>query len=264
MKIPKHSPGSVLFALLSWTAAASAAAPPEEATLYVKAGVLKPVRLFLPPDRDPRRPEILVVALHGRGGSIHDMARLWELFKAPRFILAVAEAPYPLAGGWSWDFPSRDRRLWEIADPLIPEYILSVIESVKRQYPVASVYLLGHSQGVSYAYLTGLLNPAIIRGLACFAGFYPGEFLPAEKVQTAAERMRFFIAHGRGDAAVDIAASKRARDILENLGATVNFFIFSGGHALTEEALREAQKWIEADPQGKASLLEARKGVERR
>ena len=47
MKIPKHSPGSVLFALLSWTAAASAAAqppnePPMTATSAWKPSIASP------------------------------------------------------------------------------------------------------------------------------------------------------------------------------------------------------------------------------
>jgi len=222
-------------------------ANPRELTLYAKAGILSPVRLKFPKDYDRSSPAVLVIVMHGKGGAIQGMLPVWEAFDNPRFILAIAQAPYPFSGGWSWDFPSTDRRLWKIADPMISAYILNVIADIQADYPITSVYLFGHSQGVSYAYLTGLLHPEKIRGLVCFAGIYPKEFLPREKVEPAIGRMRFFIAHGRNDPQIGIESSEQARNILEDLGAEVRFFPFRGGHNLPADAVREAQKWIEAD-----------------
>jgi phospholipase/carboxylesterase len=232
--------------------ARSEPAPARDSVIFAKAGILLPVYLKMPRDYDPSRPAVLVVAMHGKGGTAQGMLPMWNAFDNPRFILAVAEAPYPLSGGWSWDFPSRDQSLWEIADPLISDYILNVVQNIKARYQIASVYLFGHSQGVGYAYLTGLLHPDQIRGLICFAGIYPKDiwpkdFLPSEKLKSAVGMMRFFIAHGRDDNMIGVESSEQAKNILESMGAVVSFFKFNGAHNLPDEALREVQKWIEAD-----------------
>ena len=234
-------------AQLSVTPGSTAPASARDDVVYATAGIMLPVYVKVPHDYNPALPATLVIALHGKGGTAQGLLPMWDAFKDPHFILAVAEAPYPLSGGWSWDFPSEDRRLWDKADPLISEYIITVIREIKTQYRIGAVYLFGHSQGVSYAYLTGLSHPGQIRGLICFAGIYPEEFLPAGQVKAAAGTMRFFIAHGRSDPMIDVKVSERAKGILESMGANVRMCYFNGGHALPAEALREAQEWIEAD-----------------
>lgn len=217
-----------------------------EEKLFVEARVLCPV-LVRSESGGGREP--LVVGIHGRGDTAEGFARVWEAFGRPRPVFAVPEAPYLLLlsggkTGWSWDFPSKDRRLWARADPEVARYILAVVREVRASREVGGVYLLAHSQGVAYAFMAMAEEPGAVRGVIAFAGVLPGELLPDTALARAAAVTRVFIAHGRNDEAVGIASSRKARERLARLGFDVTLREFEGGHTVPAEVLREAQGWI--------------------
>jgi phospholipase/carboxylesterase len=239
---------SLLLAVLVGYAAAIAAAE----GFYAEARILRPVYTRVPATGEGAPPP-LVVGLHGRGGTAEEFVKVWEMFRKPKPIFAVPEAPYPviLGGGaaqvgWSWDFPSQDRRLWAVADPLVAGYILDVVRETQKKKRSGGVYLLAHSQGVSYAYLAMAQEPDLVKGVIAFAGILPEETLPDDALQKAARRVKVFIAHGKKDRALDLKVSQKAKERLEKLGFSVTYREFDGGHTVPEGVLREAQAWIEA------------------
>lgn len=218
---------------------------PSTGEVFVESATLAPVYFRYPESHDPKRSYPLLIALHGRGGTAAELYRAWDVWEKPRFLFAVPQGPYPLGPGFSWSFPSRDRQLWERADPLISRYVLDVAAEVKKKAKVGPVYLLGFSQGVAYAYLTALLNPGAVDGVICFAGHYPAEALADKVDPVAAKRLRLFVAHGRQDEVVPPRSSLDAKQALEKLGATVTYREFEGGHLLPQSVLREVQTWLE-------------------
>lgn len=242
--------------VLMGTALAVLAAPARgaEERVFVEARVLCPVLVRTEPG-GAKGP--LVVGIHGRGDTAEGFARVWEAFGRPRPVFAVPEAPYPLlfSGGkmgWSWDFPSQDRRLWARADPEVARYVLAVVREVRASREVGGVYLLAHSQGVAYAFMAMAEEPGGVRGVIAFAGVLPGEMLPDAALARAAAVTRVFIAHGLQDEAIGIASSRKAKERLARLGFEVTLREFEGGHTIPAEVLREAQGWIAASERAAA------------
>jgi len=239
-----------------WLAALTSLAPLQPRPLaadevfFAEARILSPVRVRVPDSKKEGRPP-LVVGLHGRGGTAQALAGVWEAFRDPKPVLVVPEAPYPLlvraeqsTMGWSWDFPSSDRTLWAQADPLVVRYVLDVAREARKKHVTGGVYLLGHSQGVAYAYMAAVQDPDLVSGIIAFAGILPSEVLSEDSLRAVAGKLRVFIAHGQQDEALDPKESKRAKDILSRLGFSVTYREFQGGHGLSSDALRQAQAWM--------------------
>jgi phospholipase/carboxylesterase len=219
---------------------------------YTEARILCTVGCFVPASKDAKAP--LLVLLHGKGGTAGGMVGVWDRLKEPRPFLVIPEAPYPVgistdkgvALGYSWDLLTKERALWEWADPLVARYILDVVRDIQKKHPSGGVYLLGHSQGVSYAYMAAMQDPDLVKGVIAFAGILPDEMISKEAFAKASTKVKIFIAHGRQDKAIDLKKSLKAKVFLEKAGFTVTYREFDGGHELNDAALREAQAWMMA------------------
>lgn len=218
--------------------------------VWVESRRLMPCRLRIPPSYRPGTPLPLVVAIHGRGATAADFARIWEALDDPACILAVPEAPYELVvhgrKGFSWDFPVQNPKLWDVADPMVAEDILGVARTVARQYTCGPVYLLAHSQGCAYAFLAAMRHPDQVKGVVLFGGVLPREMLREEDMARAAGKVRVFWAHGRADAAVPFSQGEKARDDLLGRKFDVTFVPFEGGHELLRAPLQRAFAWMGA------------------
>ncbi len=220
--------------------------------LWVESRSLTRCRLKLPDSYDPSKSYPLVIGLHGWCNKCEDFMSVAGAMRKPHFLFAAPETPYLLPSDivrrkpcYSWDFYVEDKALWQRADPLVADNIINVVKEIKQRYRINRVYLLGHSQGVSYAYLTAMTHPDLINGVVCFAGYLPTEILSEDLLRNAAPRVRVYIAHGKQDRSVDPEESRKARKILEKLDFSVVYQEFEGGHELPAPAVEDAQKWIE-------------------
>lgn len=208
---------------------------------------------FFSPDVSADKPLPLVVALHGRGGSVDDFAAVWEDFQRPAFRMAIPEAPYPLTGAaygvrpnFSWDFPTRDRLLWQRADPQITAYVRQVVQEVRRTHAVSEVFLLGHSQGGAYAYLAALEQPGEFRGVIAVGATDPRPYLAEGRLAAGAGKVAVLVAHGTADAAMPIAKAQAAAEAFQKAGYDATWHPFAGGHTVPADLLREVQRWMAA------------------
>ncbi|TFG54855.1 MAG: hypothetical protein E4H35_06750 [Candidatus Aminicenantes bacterium] len=219
-------------------------------TIYIEAGFLSPVLVRVPAEPAVKPP--LLVVLHGRGDTAANMAGMWNGLMDPKPILAVLEAPYPmlLTGdkgsvlGWSWDPLSPDEKLWEQAVPKTAMYIINTILALRKKYETGEVFLLGHSQGVSYAYRVALQKPDLVKGVIAMAGYLDPERLPQKWFSRASGKVSVFIGHGRKDAQVDPEDSRKAKAYLSERGFAVILDEFEGGHSMTWDVVRRAQAWM--------------------
>lgn len=223
--------------------------------IYVPGSRLFKCRLHLPKKFDKKKNYPLVIGLHGNGGSSDGFDPAWKLFGDPDFIFAAAEGPYPYMLGYrskmkqcSWDIQIQNEELWKRADPLSVEYIKGVVHYLSDLYQVSSVYLLGHSQGASYTYITGIKNPELIRGILCFGGQIPPmdksySLLSLDDIKKA-KNLRVFIAHGIKDDMLSVEHARESKILLEQNGLDVTYVEFHGGHELNQQAMQKAADWI--------------------
>lgn len=123
------------------------------------------------------------------------------------------------------------------------EYVASVVEEMKKSYNIEKVYLMGFSQGCGFTYMVGMEHSNLFDGLICFGGWLEEERLNADKIK-AANHLKVFIAHGNKDNIVEFKNGQHAYEVLKNNGYDVTFYEFDGGHAVPEDAVKAAAKWL--------------------
>ena len=247
MKLP-----AVVILVVAVMAGSAPSPAGSQETLFVEASILCPVIIRVPPESDVKPP--LLVVLHGRGDTAANMAGMWNVLTDPKPILAVLEAPYPmlLTGdkgarlGESWDSLTQDEKIWERAAPKTTNYIVETIRAVQKKYATGGVYVLGHSQGVSYAYRVALQEPDLVKGVIAMAGYLDPERLPVESFVRAADKVNIFIGHGKKDPQIDPEVSRAAKAFLVEHGFRVVLDEFEGGHSMSVDIVRHAQAWMMA------------------
>jgi phospholipase/carboxylesterase len=226
-------------------------AAPQE-TINVEAAILCPVIVYVSAKTAVKPP--LLIVLHGRGDTATAMAGIWNALKDPKPLLAVPEAPYPIlmtgdkgnSLGGSWDSLTYDRALWEQVAAKTTKYIVDTIHMLQKKYETGGVYIMGHSQGVTFAYRVALQEPGLVRGVIAMAGYLEQELYPEEAFARASGKVDVFIGHGKQDEGVDPEVSRRARTFLAERGFHVVLDEFEGGHNLTWDVARRAQDWMMA------------------
>lgn len=228
------------------------AARPAARTHFYEIRHVMSCQVRFPADYDPARAYPLLIALHGSGGSPVNFDPLWEKHAAAQCIFAAPEGPYPFPGqqgvsmGRSWYLLVKDRRIWELADPLAVQAVMATVAELKASYKVGPVYILGFSQGASLAYQAALGHPEVFSGVLAVAGVFPEESIRAAELERARDSLRVFIAHGSRDPKVPPRQSETARALLEKAGFQVSFQAFKGGHAIPPGLFRQALDWIGA------------------
>ena len=249
---------ATLATVVPWLAAAAPAAGPVTVrTHFYEIPHVMSCRVYLPAGYDPGRRYPLLVALHGSGGSADSFASLWRRQPRAQCIFAVPEGPYPFptdrqggSSGRSWYLLVKEKRVWELADPLAIRAMMATVEELSASYRVGPVYILGFSQGASLAYQAALGHPDVFAGVIAVAGLLPQEAAQPAVLEKARGRLRVFIAHGSRDSRVSPKASEAARAQLEEGGLQVSFRKFQGGHAVTDDLFGSILEWIGAWAQG--------------
>jgi len=223
--------------------------------IYVPGPRLFKCRIHLPKKFDKKKSYPLVIGLHGNGGNADGFDPAWQLFGSPDFIFAAAEGPYPYMLGYkskikqrSWEIQIQDEELWKRADPLSIGYIVGIARFLSKEYPISSIYLLGHSQGAAYAYIAGIKNPEIVEGIICFGSQIPDmnksySLLSMDDIKKGSD-LRVFIAHGIKDDMLQVEHARGSKELLEQNGYNVTYIEFDGGHELNREAMQKAAVWI--------------------
>jgi len=229
-------------------------------TIYIPGPKLFACRVHLPHRYKKSKRYPLVIGLHGHGSNAENMASLSKYMGKTDFIYASPDGPYPFRMRYrtrgkmrSWDIGIKDEKLWATADPLSVEYIRQAALHLSGLYPIDSIYLMGHSQGAAYAYITGIKNPELFRGIICFGGRIPpigasySQLKPADL--EAANRLRVFISHGNKDPLLNIRHARQSKALLEQYGYKPEYLEFEGGHEISPRALKQAAAWLSEQPE---------------
>ncbi|HDZ40857.1 MAG TPA: hypothetical protein ENH59_04160 [Bacteroidetes bacterium] len=224
-------------------------------TKFYRVTKLEKCLLFLPPDYDPDKEYPLIIGLHGKGSNPWLFSDLWRYIKEEGVIYAVPQSPYNyLARGgtltqqYSWSIISRERSLWEVADPLLAEYFLNIATGICEEYAVSKKILFGFSQGAGFGYAGAIRYHEVFDGLICFGGRLPDPeeypwFLSSDDLE-ANNDLKVFIAHGTSDQAIGVSEARGSNRTLKQNGYTTRLEIFEGGHYVPGDVLRQGIRWI--------------------
>jgi phospholipase/carboxylesterase len=193
-------------------------------------------------------PAGMLVLLHGRGASEHDLLPLADALDPGRRLVAVLpRAPLRLPPGGNHWYVVR-----EIGFPDPSTFLPTLdaagdwLDAIAAAHGVESsrVVIAGFSQGAVMSYALGLgagrPRPA---GIIALSGFVP----TAEGFELDLAGGRGFpvvIGHGTLDQVIGVQWGRRARDLLEGAGMTVRYRETVMGHSIDPAFLSELPEWL--------------------
>ncbi len=202
----------------------------------------------LPANYDSTRAYPLVIGLHGYGASPKSFSKLYERAGNPELIFVCLQAPYAFGAGrdlgYSWTTWNRDDSTVEQrSSRLSGDYITAAAKELSSRFKTSGTWLLGFSQGCFMAYRTGIGHHDLFKGIICFGGGLDTLSLgPTD--YAAAKGLKVFASHGKEDRVVEYKYGTITRDFLKRHGFNVTFVDFEGGHAVPEQQLKQAAKWM--------------------
>ncbi|NQV41468.1 MAG: hypothetical protein HQ506_03855 [Candidatus Marinimicrobia bacterium] len=223
---------------------------------YVAALSLLPYRIRFPENYDASKSYPLLVGMHGMGGNADGFVAQYDKLDNPQIIYVTPEAPYPLSinvgSQWhtrAWAPINVGKKATLAGDVLVGDYIMKAIKAISNEHKISDVYLMGFSQGATYAYTIGLQNPDMIKGVIGFSGYLMDmdgdkSILTMQDIENA-KKLRIFIAHGIGDAAVEVETARELKSMFEEHGYDLTYKEFEGRHNLKADVFNEAVAWMQ-------------------
>jgi phospholipase/carboxylesterase len=195
-------------------------------------------------------PEGLLVLHHGRGTDENDLIGLADVLDPRRRLHVVSpRGPLTLPGwpGYHWYAVPRvgypDPDTFRAAYAALAEFHDGLWERVGVG-PERTV-LGGFSMGSVMSYALGLPaeRPAPA-GILAFSGFVP-TVEGWEPDLAGRQSLRAFIAHGRADPIMDVEFARRARELLEGGGLSVEYHESDVAHQIDPAFVPDAVRWLE-------------------
>jgi phospholipase/carboxylesterase len=189
----------------------------------------------------------LLVLHHGRGANERDLLGLGEMLDPGRRLHVVTpRAPLNIGGGYHWYVVPRvgypDPETFHAAFDTLAAFHDQLWERIGIG-PESTVFG-GFSMGSVMSYSMGLAGdrprPA---GILAFSGFIP--IVDGWQPDLASrDDLPVFIAHGRRDPIMEIDFARRAKELLEDGGLTVEYHESDAGHEIDRTHLRAATDWL--------------------
>ena len=182
-----------------------------------------------------------LLLLHGTGGDEEDLIPLGRSLLpgagmlsprgkvlergAPRFFRRIAEGVF--------DQEDLARRTHELAD---------FIAAAAQTYGLdrRAIVAVGFSNGANIAASLLLRRPGVLRGAVLLSPMVP--FVPEAPPGLAGTSV--FIGAGRADPLVPAAQTERLAELLRETGANVTLHWEPGGHAVSENEVTAARRWL--------------------
>jgi phospholipase/carboxylesterase len=185
----------------------------------------------------------LVIVLHGRGADANDLADLApEIDNGYRFVFPNAPKrfePSPgMAFGYTWfDGLPPDRNSILASRELLLQFIDHTVG--KYPTPPGKILLSGFSQGGMMSLDSGYRTRQKLAGIVVMSGaLYEGDLPPISKEPPV------LIVHGTLDDMINVNMARRARRVLEEKGADVDYHEFPMGHGISPQSLDVVREFI--------------------
>lgn len=202
-------------------------------------------------------PTVSIIWMHGLGADANDFVpMLHELdlrgLPAIRFIFPNADTmPVTINGGYvmrAWyDIVATDlgRQEDEAGLRASQAKVEALIAREKaRGIPANRIILAGFSQGCAMTLQTGLRQPEKLAGLMCLSGYVPIADKAAAEHTPQSLETPIFMVHGRMDPVIPIARAEQSRDLLKQLGYSVEWHDYAMQHSLCQEEVVHISAWL--------------------
>jgi phospholipase/carboxylesterase len=202
-------------------------------------------------------PTVSVIWMHGLGADGADfvpIVRELDLTGCPaiRFIFPHAPTmPVTVNGGYvmrAWydvlgsDLArSEDEKGLRASQTAIEQLIA---QEKSRGIAANRIVLAGFSQGCAMTLQTGLRHPEKLAGLLCLSGYLPIHTSVATERHGANQDTPIFMAHGRSDQVIPIDRAEKSRDLLQQLGYSVEWHQYPMQHAVCQQEIEDMGAWF--------------------
>lgn len=213
---------------------------------------------FVEPRSGADGPAPVVVVLHGRGADETDLLSVAQRLPDELAVLSL-RAPQPLGPGYTWyDLDLSAGGLHESQpDPegfrrsldLVTESIDAAVESFELDPD--RVGLLGFSQGAITALSLVLEAPDRYAWCVALHGYLPESH--ADLDPEGIEGKPIFVGAGESDQVIPPERSERAASRMEELGCSVTYEAYPGGHGIGSAELSDLVAWVERRVDRRAS-----------
>lgn len=178
------------------------------------------------------------MVLHGWGANANDLVPFASLLQLPEYQLIFPNAPFPhpeAQGGRAWYALERSDYAGIVESrQYLREWLLSL--EATTGVPLTQTVMAGFSQGGAMALDIGTGLP--LMGLCSLSGYLHSNLQPQLPMPP------ILLVHGRQDMVVPLRLAQKARDELEQRGATVEYHEFEMGHEVSPVVLGLMQQFI--------------------
>lgn len=194
-----------------------------------------------------------LIWLHGLGADGHDFVPMVDELHLPvamRYIFPHApQRPVTINGGFVM------RAWYDIVKPSIAaqqdaagirssQALIGALiaQEIARGIATEHIFLAGFSQGGAIALHTALRHEPPLGGVLALSTYLP--LAETAAVETLANKLPIFMAHGRNDTVVPPQLGLASRDILLGLGHDVAWHEYAMTHSVCEAELRDIERWL--------------------
>jgi phospholipase/carboxylesterase len=212
-----------------------------ESKTLLKSRIVKPLAFF--PDKE----YTVVIGLHGHSSNQNQMVKIWKYFDIPEFIFVVPQAPYSVpigqANEFRWNIDEINPDVTSRSEVVSEKYIVDVIKSIRSNYKVKEIYILGLHQGASAAFDAALNNPSLIKGVVAFGTDYDISKI-SEKTFANAKGLKFYVVNSPNDTYIDQEKGAKIKSTLESKGFELVYKEIENEFSITRDALKQSEKWF--------------------
>lgn len=113
-----------------------------------------------------------------------------------------------------------------------------------RGMPANRIVVAGFSQGCAMALMAGLRYPERLAGIMGLSGYLPLAHTLAAERSAANAGLPVFLAHGKRDGVVPLAAATATRDALTAQGYPVDWHAYDMEHSVCMEEIADMNQWL--------------------
>ncbi|NRR32231.1 alpha/beta hydrolase [Oxalobacteraceae bacterium] len=202
-------------------------------------------------------PSVAIIWMHGLGADANDfvpMVRELDLRGLPgiRFVFPNADTmPVTINGGYvmrAWyDIVANDLGRQEDEKGLRASQLqveALIAREIARGIPAERIIVAGFSQGCAMTLQTGLRYPGKLAGLMCLSGYVPIADKAIAEHSKASLATPVFMVHGRMDPVIPVARAEQSRDLLKQLGYSVEWHEYPMQHSVCQEEVAHISAWL--------------------
>lgn len=195
-----------------------------------------------------------VIWLHGLGANGHDFEPIVKMLNCPHIRFILPHAPeravtlnqgYIMPAWYDLYGLTAEARTDEAGINESSNYVKSLIaQEVARGVPSNRIVLAGFSQGGAVVLHTATRHAEPLAGVMALSTYLPlGQQLQTHRSDTN-QNIPWFMAHGDGDAVIQLETARTSYELLKQSGFAVKFHTYSMAHQVCEAEIADIEAYL--------------------